>query len=94
MGVKVRFDDFKIMSRDLSLRAAVDDPLAIRRAAFECLARVPTDRRIRLIGVKMANLAPLAQGDLVRTATAGTEYREAADVPATIVAPGTNLPLF
>ena len=94
VGVKVRFDDFKIMSRDLSLRAAVDDPLAIRRAAFECLARVPTDRRIRLIGVKMANLAPLAQGDLDRTARAGTEHREAADVPATIVAPGTNLPLF
>ena len=57
IGVKVRFDDFQILTRDLSLGRASADAMALRKAAFECLARVPEQRsRIRLIGVRASNL--------------------------------------
>ncbi len=57
IGVKVRFDDFRTLTRDLTLATPTDDPVRIRRAAFECLARVPVARRIRLVGVRVANLS-------------------------------------
>jgi DNA polymerase IV len=57
VGVKVRFDDFQILTRDLSLTIASADAVHLRKAAFECLARVPEQRsRIRLIGVRASNL--------------------------------------
>ena len=56
IGVKVRYADFRSVTRDLSLRAATDDPVLIRRAAFECLARIPEEGRLRLIGVRASAL--------------------------------------
>lgn len=57
IGVKVRFDDFQILTRDLSLERASADAIVLRKSAFECLARVPEQRsRIRLIGVRASNL--------------------------------------
>lgn len=61
IGVKVRYDNFKAATRDVSLTWASQDPVALRRAAFECLSRVPTDRRLRLLGVKATNLVPLEE---------------------------------
>ena len=56
VGVKIKFADFKVVTRDLSLPEAVMDSAAIRRAAGECLKRVLLDRRIRLIGVRVSAL--------------------------------------
>ncbi len=58
IGVKVRYDDFKAATRDQGLRDASDDPVWVRRAAFECLSRLPTERRIRLLGVRASSLVP------------------------------------
>ena len=57
IGVKVRYDDFRIVTRDVSVTQPTNAPDAIRRAAFEALARVPTERRLRLIGVRVAALS-------------------------------------
>ena len=57
VGVKARFDDFTVVTRDLTLPAPVADAGAIRRAAFECFARIPAQRRLRLLGVRVASLA-------------------------------------
>ena len=40
IGIKLRFDDFKIATRDLTLPAHTLDARAIRRAAGSCLKRV------------------------------------------------------
>ncbi|OIR00440.1 DNA polymerase IV [mine drainage metagenome] len=56
IGIKLRYDDFQTLTRDLTLPAAVADPQAIRRAAGECLRRVPLDRRLRLLGVRVGGL--------------------------------------
>ncbi len=61
IGVKLRFDDFKIVTRDLTLPAHTHDARAIRRAAGECLKRVDLSRRLRLLGVRAGGLAKLSE---------------------------------
>jgi DNA polymerase-4 len=57
IGVKLRYDDFKIVTRDLSLPTPTADPDVIRRAAGECVRRAPLDRTIRLLGVRASALS-------------------------------------
>ncbi len=56
VGVKLRYRDFKIVTRDKTLSAAVNDADAIRTAALECLDRIPLKLPIRLIGVRVGTL--------------------------------------
>jgi len=56
IGIKLRFDDFKTVTRDLTLPHPVNDLPAIRRAAGQCLKRVDLTRRIRLLGVRAGTL--------------------------------------
>ena len=89
IGIKLRFDDFKIVTRDLSLPAHTMDAQTIRRAAGECLRRVDLTRRLRLLGVRAGALATLAElvaprGDL------GTDATHAVREPE----PKYTLPLF
>ena len=61
IGIKLRFDDFKSVTRDLTLPAHTMDARDIRRAAGACLKRVDLTRRLRLLGVRAGNLATLAE---------------------------------
>jgi DNA polymerase-4 len=56
IGIKLRYDDFRTVTRDLTLTGATDDPAEIRRAAGECLKRVPLEKRLRLLGVRVSVL--------------------------------------
>jgi DNA polymerase IV len=58
IGLKLRYDDFRTVTRDHTLEEPVQDAAAIRRAAGECLKRVPLERRIRLLGVRAGSLHP------------------------------------
>ena len=57
VGIKLRFDDFRTVTRDLTLPTPVADATAIRRAAGECLKRVDLKRRLRLLGVRVGSLS-------------------------------------
>ncbi len=59
IGIKLRFEDFKTVTRDLTLPQAVVDAAAIRHAAGQCLKRVDLARRIRLLGVRAGSLVRL-----------------------------------
>lgn len=64
VGIKLRFDDFRTVTRDLTMPAHTADGAAIRRGATECLKRIPLERRIRLLGVRVSALIPAdEQGD-------------------------------
>ncbi|MCA3186194.1 MULTISPECIES: DNA polymerase IV [unclassified Cupriavidus] len=64
VGIKLRFDDFHTVTRDLTMTAHTADGAAIRRGATECLKRIPLERRIRLLGVRVSALLPAGeQGD-------------------------------
>ena len=56
IGIKLRFDDFKTVTRDLTLDSPTADPRDIRSAAGLCLKRVDLTRRLRLLGVRASSL--------------------------------------
>ncbi len=59
IGIKLRFDDFKTVTRDLTLPEPVADASAIRQAAGQCLKRVALTKRLRLLGVRAGSLVKL-----------------------------------
>jgi DNA polymerase IV len=91
IGIKLRFDDFKSVTRDLSLPEHVSDAQAIRLAAGLCLKRVDLSRRLRLLGVRASGLA--RQADLLAQAASGTHSPSRA-VAAREPAASYTLPLF
>ena len=56
IGIKLRYDDFKCVTRDLTLPQCTGDAQAIRHAAGLCLKRVPLTQRLRLLGVRVGSL--------------------------------------
>jgi len=61
VGIKLRFDDFKSVTRDVTLPAHVMAAGDLRRAAGACLKRVDLSRRLRLLGVRAGSLASLEE---------------------------------
>lgn len=59
IGVKLRYDDFKSVTRDQTLLQPTADAAQIRRAAGQCLKRVDLTRRFRLLGVRVGSLLRL-----------------------------------
>jgi DNA polymerase-4 len=56
IGVKLRYDDFKGVTRDQTLGHYTADAAEIRQIAGQCLKRVPLTKRLRLLGVRVASL--------------------------------------
>jgi DNA polymerase-4 len=57
IGIKLRFDDFKTVTRDHSVSVPTCDAAEIRQLAGLCLKRVDLTRRLRLLGVRVGNLS-------------------------------------
>ena len=87
IGIKLRFDDFAIATRDVTLPGHTLDAREIRRAAGSCLKRVDLGRRLRLLGVRASALARLA--DLVAPLAASPPVVAREPEP-----PVRDLPLF
>lgn len=74
IGIKLRYDDFRIATRDHTLALPTQDAATIRRAAGQCLKRVPLQQRLRLLGVRVGGLSrvgeaqPTAPADAARSA--------------------------
>jgi DNA polymerase IV len=56
IGVKLRYDDFRIMTRESTLDTPTGDARTIRRSAGQCLKRAMLDQRLRLLGVRAGGL--------------------------------------
>ena len=63
IGIKLRYADFSTITRDVTLPEATANAQTIRRAAGECLRRVPLEQRLRLIGVRVGGLTT-PQGEI------------------------------
>jgi DNA polymerase IV len=66
IGIKLRFDDFKSVTRDLTLPQYTADAKEIRAAAGQCLKRAPLERRLRLLGVRVTALIPCAEWEALQ----------------------------
>jgi len=60
VGIKLRDDRFKTITRDLSLEVPIRHAADIRYYAGQTLKRAPLDRPLRLLGVKLGKLVPLS----------------------------------
>lgn len=67
VGIKLRFDDFRIVTRDITLPTEVSQAQAIHGAAGQCLKRVVFESRIRLLGVRVSGLRAARLQDGVET---------------------------
>lgn len=56
IGIKLRYDDFHTVTRDVTLSNPTATATTIRQAAGSCLKRVPLDRSLRLLGVRVSTL--------------------------------------
>lgn len=56
IGIKLRFEDFKSVTRDQTLDSYTADAALLRKTAGMCLKRVVLDRRLRLLGVRVGTL--------------------------------------
>ena len=72
IGVKLRQDDFRIVTRELTLHRYTADAAVIRHQAGLCVKRMPLERRFRLLGVRAGHLLP-ADAAEVRDAAAGAQ---------------------
>lgn len=57
VGIKLKFADFTTVTRDITLPSTTADPNTILRAARDCLKRVPFEKKIRLLGVRISTLS-------------------------------------
>ena len=58
IGIKVRFADFSVVTRDLTLPLATMEAAQLVEAARGCLKRVTFGQRLRLLGVRASGLVP------------------------------------
>jgi len=65
VGVKVKFADFTMVTRDLTLPTPVGDAVTIREAVSDCLKRIAWHDRIRLLGVRASNLVAPIEADSI-----------------------------
>jgi DNA polymerase-4 len=56
IGIKLRYSNFKSVTREISVEHPIQDAAAIRRVAGLCLKRVPLEQSIRLLGVRVGGL--------------------------------------
>ena len=72
IGIKLRYDDFRIATRDQSIDHFTADAKTIRRIAGQCLKRVDLKQRLRLLGVRVGKLAKAGSPEAQASPAAGT----------------------
>ena len=56
IGVKLRYANFKSVTRELTGETFTQDASVIRHIAGQCLKRIPLEQNIRLLGVRVGSL--------------------------------------
>ncbi|MES2942493.1 MAG: DNA polymerase IV [Pseudomonadota bacterium] len=84
IGIKLRYDDFKIATRDQTADSYTADGHTIRKLAGLCLKRVPLAKKLRLLGVRAATLVKADEMLIRESRPVALEQRgqQAIDLPA------------
>jgi DNA polymerase IV len=56
IGIKIKYEDFTAVTRDITIEQHIADAKEIRRVAGLCLKRAPLQKKLRLLGVRMGAL--------------------------------------
>jgi DNA polymerase-4 len=63
IGIKLRYDDFRSLTRDQTSDVFTADARTIRQIAGLCLKRAPLTQRLRLLGVRVGSLVKTNHGE-------------------------------
>jgi len=74
IGVKLRYDNFQIATREQTVDAPTHDATRIRQVAGQCLKRVDLTRKLRLLGVRVGALVKLDAASNQPQAKERTEF--------------------
>ena len=77
IGIKLRYDDFRIATRDQTLAGYTADGTTIREAAGQCLKRVPLQKKLRLLGVRAGALVKAGEEPVQETKAAAGQSNQA-----------------
>ncbi len=91
IGVKLRFDDFRTVTRERTLPTPVAGAREIRQAAGLCLKRVEFNRRLRLLGVRAGSLVPVTQAPPVLIPTPCRQNGQNSGIRATLMTHATTV---
>ena len=58
IGIKLRYADFRIATRNITISHYTADARELRRVAGQCLKRVDLQQPLRLLGVRVGHLLP------------------------------------
>ena len=89
IGIKLRYDDFKTATRDQTIAAFTADGKTIRQIAGQCLKRVPLERPLRLLGVRVGTLARAGSAEASLNAGRTAPTRAAPDAVDAIAMTGS-----
>ncbi|MGJ7607417.1 Y-family DNA polymerase [Variovorax sp. LT1R20] len=84
IGIKLRYDDFKIATRDQTIDRFTDDGKTIRQVGGQCLKRVPLERPLRLLGVRVGALAKAGSPEALAPTGAARSTTEPASTTASL----------
>jgi len=87
VGIKLKYDNFKTVTRDQTIDLPTDDPKQIRQFAGQLLKRVDLSKRIRLLGVRMGSLMSLEEAHRLNSQATGKEGQQSVQL-------GVNEELF
>jgi DNA polymerase-4 len=93
IGIKLRFEDFRIATRDQTIDHFTADGKTIRKIAGQCLKRVDLGQRLRLLGVRVGKLVR-ADSDEAKAVEGRYPRASATALVASEPAPGGTLDLF
>jgi DNA polymerase-4 len=82
IGIKLRYDNFKSVTRDQTIDHAVQDAATLRRVAGQCLKRVDLSRRLRLLGVRVGSLTPVEAGVPLPSAPVAADLERKVQAPS------------
>ena len=94
IGIKLRYDDFKIATRDQTSDFYTSDGALIRKMAGLCLKRVPLVKKLRLLGVRASTLVKAGEEPIYEpkvTAAQVNRLPVATELVATDDLPGDQL---
>ena len=89
IGIKLRYANFKSVTREMTITAFTQDAGTIRRVAGQCLKRVSLEPSLRLLGVRVGSLVHWD----AQTQQALGDVLVSARRPAAVADP-LSLPLF
>ena len=86
IGIKLRYTDFRIATRDQTIDHFTADSKTIRQVAGQCLKRVDLSQRLRLLGVRVGKLAKAGsvEPQMPPAEPANATHRVAAASPGTL----------